>query len=232
MDLERFFAKFEHEFPAHTIARPNWLYRHKRTRRFFDPCPDVRGMTAMRNLKLLKLAYSCLGETEAYLEVGTRQGKTLIAAMLGNRPRRTIACDNFSEFGLPDSSERLQRNLRSYGLIDRVEFHNADFRRVLTHEVIQDAVGVYFYDAAHDEESQYEGIRLGESLLADRALVVVDDWRVDRGSGFFAKEGTERALRESRNRWKLQYELPARKNRDHELWWNGVAVFSFERKAR
>ena len=64
----------------------------------FDSLRDVEGMISVYKQYLLHLAYSLLGPDEAYLEVGTWQGKSLISAMLNNPPRITFACDNFSEW--------------------------------------------------------------------------------------------------------------------------------------
>ena len=36
-------------------------------------------------------------------------------------------------------------------------------------------VGVWYYDAAHDYDSQVEGLRIAEPLLAPGALMIVDD---------------------------------------------------------
>ncbi len=68
-----------------------------------------------------------------------------------------------------------------------------------------------------------------ENFLADEAIVCVDDWRFAADSQSYAKAGTEKAIAESKNQWKLLYDLPARYNGDRALWWNGVAVFSFQR---
>ena len=38
------------------------------------------------------------------------------------------------------------------------------------------------------------------------------------------------AIAASPNRWTMLRNLPARFNGDRDQWWNGVAVFSFERQ--
>src|SRR5258708_6387068 len=48
-----------------------------------DPCPDVVGMTSPRKSRLLNLAVGFLcGTPECYAEIGTYQGKSLIAALV------------------------------------------------------------------------------------------------------------------------------------------------------
>jgi predicted O-methyltransferase YrrM len=186
-------------------------------------------MSSIRKLRLLEIAVDCLAPGEAYLEVGTYRGKTLIAALRRNRAP-AVACDNFSEFVTDSAFEILQRNLRKYGVSNRVTFFNADFRVVLDGGKVRSPVGVYLYDGAHDEVSQFDGINFAEALLADVALVIVDDWRFCADSQSYARLGTERAIAASPHRWTQLYELPARYNGDHALWWNGIAVYSFERR--
>src|SRR5262249_15938337 len=114
--------------------------------------PVVQGMTAPKNQKLLRLPFSSLGPAEPYLppeaypEVGTYQGKTLISALLGNPQRPAYACDNFSEFLGPDSRAILYPNLARSGLAGRVTFLDADFRQVLRPDVVPNRVGLYLYD--------------------------------------------------------------------------------------
>jgi len=120
-------------------------------------------------------------------------------------------------------------HLRAHGVAGRVVFYDADFTTIYTPEKLPDPVGLYFYDGAHDEESQYQAIRLAEPYLADTALVLVDDWRFENDSQSYARAGTMRAVDESKHRWQLLYELPARFNGDKAMWWNGVAVLSFQR---
>jgi hypothetical protein len=166
--------------------------------------------------------------------VGTFQGKSLIAALIGRADVPAVACDNFSLFDAPGSPKNLrilEQNLARYELAGRVRFFDCDFRKLLTSwEALQlPRIGVYFYDGAHDEESQFLGIRLVEGLLADRSVVIVDDWRYAADSQSYAEAGTKRAIRASRNEWSIRHVLPARFNGDREQWWNGVGVLSFER---
>jgi hypothetical protein len=211
-------------------ARPSFLYGNRLLGRLLDPCSSVVGFTSIKVQRLLALAVSCLAEGECYLEVGTYQGKTLVSALLGNPQTQAYACDNFSEAWRDNTPATLEANLRQFRLESRVKFFNADFHAVMNERNIHRPVGVYLYDAAHDLANQIDAIRLAEPILADPALVIVDDWRFESDSPSYAKAGTWSAIEESRNQWKLLYELPARWNGDRAMWWNGVAVFSFSRR--
>lgn len=229
MNTAEFLRWFERAFPLARRNRPAWWYEYRLARRWADPCPAVQGMTAPRNQRLLGLAVAGLSPSEAYLEIGTFQGKTLVSALVGNPVCPAYACDNFSEFAGVASLPLLEGNLARYGLSDRVTFLNADFRTVLTRRVIGHPVGVYLYDGAHDEGSQYDGIALAEPILADEALVIVDDWRHAPDSGSYAEAGTRRAIADSHAQWEILFELPARRNGDLAMWWNGVGVLRFRR---
>lgn len=202
-----------------------------------DPCPDVLGMASPKKLKLLNAAVRFLPQdgSECYLEVGTFQGKSLIGALLGNPQRLAVACDNFTLFDNPAAPQNkitVERNLTRYGLTGQVRLYDCDFQALLAtwHAKSLPRVGVYFYDGAHDEESQYLGIRLIEGLLADPAIVLVDDWRHAPDSNSYAEMGTRRAIAESANRWRLEHVFTARHNGDVGEWWNGVGLLTFEAK--
>ncbi|MFH1251718.1 MAG: class I SAM-dependent methyltransferase [bacterium] len=111
-------------------------------------------------------------------------------------------------------------------------FFNSDFRKILNNRFIKHPIGLYFYDGAHDFDSQYQAIKLAEHLLADNALVLVDDWRFADDSHSYAKAGTLKAVEESTESYELLYELPARRNGDHAMWWNGVGVLAFSRRSQ
>lgn len=230
MDIARFRREFWSAFGAGR-NRPELALEDRAQHLARDTCPDVPGMLSVKKQRLLHLAYSLLPENEAYLEVGTYMGKSLISAMLGNPRRAVYAADNFSEFD-GNSFEVLQGNLERYGLREQVNFCNADFRRVFDHSVLKAPVGLYFYDGGHDYVDQYDAIRLVEPFLADEALILVDDWRFAPDSGSYARVATLRAAKELEGRMKLLYELPSRYNGDLAMWWNGLGVLSFEREAR
>jgi predicted O-methyltransferase YrrM len=237
LKIESFIEKFESVFPEHRRNKPSGLLdRIKLFRAFHDPCPDIEGMASLRKLQLLNLAVSLLPPNgdECYLEVGTYRGKSLIAAMFGNHNRTAIACDNFSEFTTSptESVSILQNNIAKYKLSENVRFYNEDFKNLFEKWPTYNLppVGVYFYDGAHDDLNQYEAIHAVESILANEALVIIDDWRHAEDSRSYAEVATRRAIAESPYTWHIQWELPARHNGDQAMWWNGVAVLLFSRK--
>lgn len=230
MNITEFSIRFGNTFTKDKLFKPSLLYGHRFWRKFFDPCPSVQGMISVKKQKLLNIAFSCLNVDECYLEVGTYLGKSLISAMLGNPERKVYACDNFSQFSSSNCFEKLQNNLCRYKLDKKVTFYNSDFLKILNKDKIPIPVGLYHYDGAHDENSQYRAIKNVEPLLSNEALIIVDDWRFAEDSKSYAKMGTEKAIKESSNKWETLYNLPARYNGDHAMWWNGVCILAFKRQ--
>jgi predicted O-methyltransferase YrrM len=226
MRLDQFCYAFEHYFPKSEHGHIAAHFEDKFTRSYYDPCFDVAGMTSLKKQFLLKIAFATLEPHECYLEIGTYQGKSLISAVRDNPSLPVYACDNFSEFSETNSLERLRLNLQKHGLLDKIRVFDSDFRNIMSPKHILHPIGLYFYDGAHDFESQYQAIKLVEPLLSNEAMVIVDDWRFAPDSQSYAKEGTLQAVAESNRAWTLLYDLPARFNGDQAMWWNGVAVFA------
>lgn len=228
MDTEAFNTAFLAQCDRQYREHPNYEHWDPIERQNIDPFPTLQGMLSIKKQQLLNLAFKHLPEGEAYFEIGVYHGKSILSAMYMNPPRTAYACDNFSQFD-DNALDILQENLRTNGKLEQVTFFDCDFVESLTQEKLREPIGLYFYDGAHDEESQFNGIHLVEEFLADEALVFVDDWRFAQDSQSFAEEGTLRAITASQNQWKLHHALPARFNGDMAMWWNGVAVLSFNR---
>ncbi|TVQ97686.1 MAG: hypothetical protein EA399_12375 [Desulfovibrionales bacterium] len=192
-----------------------------------DPLPAIQGKTAPKVQRLLQLAVRCLPLEECYFEVRTFQGKTLISAALFNEDKHLVACDDFSEFQDDPGQAMaiLQENIRRFcPPHQRIDFHMADFRHVLSEGRLSKPIGCYFNDGAHNYRSQFEGLTYVEEHLAHEALVLVDDWRFAPDSRSHARQATLDALARFKRRWEVVYELPARFNGDMAMWWNGLGV--------
>jgi len=231
VDIAAFRKAFWDHFKGKERNEPCYAYWDPLVALEVDPCPDVEGMTSIKVQQLLNLAFRFVDEGQCYLEVGTYKGKSLISALINNPPVPVFACDNFSQFE-GNELEATLTNLRRYGLQDKVTFYECDFLEVYSPEKLPIPVGLYFYDGAHEEEPQYLAVKKVEPILADEALVIIDDWCTAADSPFRAKAGTLRAVRESSHQWRLMYELPARFNMDRAMWWNGLGVLSFRRKPK
>jgi predicted O-methyltransferase YrrM len=191
---------------------------HPRDRRFAPVLDEVENLASENVLALLNHAASCLGPDETYVEVGVYHGASLIAALTGNEEKRFVAIDSF---GFRDASlEQVEGNLARFG-VPRPEILVGD-----VFELVRDGaldgfpVGVWYYDAAHDYESQVEGLRIAEPLLAPGALMIVDDtdWeRVERAMDDYLAE-------QPRARRILTLEG---KDRGSPQWWEGMQVLEW-----
>jgi protein O-GlcNAc transferase len=204
------------------------LQARPRSRRFDQVLAVVQGMTTPGVLQLLNLAVGCLEGEEAYGEVGTFRGATLIGAMLDHPARRAEAVDNFSEFD-PGGVNRaaLLRHLELFHLTGRVRFHEEDFERYLLGRRARAGpkFGVYLYDGAHDYRSQLMGLLLAVPHLAGRGLLVVDDANCaaaqQASADFLAACPQSRVL----------LELPTPGN-GHPSFWNGLLVLAWDENCR
>ncbi len=132
------------------------------------------GLARPNNLALLNLAASLLEPGETYVEVGTFRGTSLIGALLGNEDKLVVAIDDFS---LQEGSRaQLDENLLRAGLDGLATIVEGDVFELIPAGVLGDRrVGVWYYDAAHDYESQVQGLRIIEPYLVPGSLLIVDD---------------------------------------------------------
>jgi protein O-GlcNAc transferase len=187
---------------------------HPLDRRFAPIIERVENLASENVLALLNLAAACL-DRETYVEVGVYHGASLIAATMGNDGKDVVGIDGFS---FRDASlDKVHANFDAFGL-DRPEILVGDVFELVPRGALGGRrVGVWYYDAAHDYESQVKGLRIAEPLLAPGALVIVDDtdWeRVERAMDDYLAE-QPRATR--------ILTLDG-KDRGFPQWWEGVQV--------
>jgi hypothetical protein len=83
-------------------------------------------------------------------------------------------------------------------------------------------IGLYFYDGPHDYRSQLIGLLRAEPILADRALIIVDD------QNFPAVKQATWDFLAVRKEASLLFELPTPAN-CHPSFWNGLYVLAWDR---
>jgi predicted O-methyltransferase YrrM len=203
-------ARFAQELPQLFDDFPR--SEHPRDRRFAPLLERIGGLARENNLALINLAASLLDSGESYVEVGSYKGLSLAAALAGN-DGDFVGIDSF-QLG-EGSRQLLDENLGGVGYTllegDAFELLPALDRRV----------GVYYYDAAHDYESQLRGLQIVEPQLAPGALMIVDDtdWeRVDRAvADYLAQQPLARRLITIDG-----------KDRGQPWWWEGMQVLVWD----
>lgn len=218
MDVPGFVVDLPRAFGGDVLAA------HPVDRRFARVVDAVPGMTTEHTLTLLNLAVARMAPGEAYLEVGSYKGRSLAGALLDRTAVHAVAIESFREFGThPDEGVAgVLATLREFGCADNVRFLRGDAFRLLDSAPGDLRVGVYFYDGAHSRVAQYLGLAMAEPLLADTALVVVDD------ASWPQVASATRSYVDRHPGYRLLFDLAAEIDFDPR-WCNGVKVYGWQR---
>ncbi len=151
---------------------------------------------------------------EAYLEVGTLEGRTFEAAGNGNRDKALFAVDPGDKYGVVPEP-----------FTGNMIFYQAQWQTFLKEVNLLQPIGCAFYDADHSADQTAEFMERVEGILADEAVLVLDDW--DRES---VREGAFRAG----HHWTLLREMPEYTDGlttvNHHFGYSfGVSVWGFKR---
>lgn len=198
---------------------------------FKDYLTQVKKMSGAGILTILNKCVSFIDEDKCYLEVGVHRGCTLIGASLNNKAM-CYGVDNFSghnhkidcapfetiEEGLKDAINRLAKDNVKYFVKDYKDFFKD---RV---DIEGKKVEVYFYDGDHGKENTYNGVKLALPLLADEAVILLDDSaNNDKGNVEWAKN---KLLEEYSEISFLKEWIPSKMHGD---MWCGLIALKFKR---
>jgi hypothetical protein len=195
--------------------------------RFTEITAEVAGHSTPAELAVLNLAARLLPEGEAYLEVGTLKGRSMAGALVDAPDRTYVAVESFREFGMLAEASRaeLAANLDRYGAGHRLILREGDCFAVLARPgAVPGPVGVYFYDGAHTGLAHYLALGVAEPLLADEALVLVDD------SSYPMVEAATRRYLDRHPGWTVLRDIRAEGDHDPR-WANGLLVLAWRRPA-
>lgn len=177
----------------------------------------------MSTLAIAAIIGKCIDMSEdgtAFVNVGVWHGFSFLSQMVLHPKVKCIGVDNFSEFGGPKAEfmERFEKWKSENHLFYEMDYRDY-FKGVTEIDNTPLQIGVYLYDGAHDEESQYNGLKVAEPFLIDGAYVIIDDVNLED-----AVKGTVRFMDESEYEYKcLTFYKTA--NNMHPTFWNGIAVF-------
>jgi len=219
MDVQSFLAAIDDIFDGPLAdGRPH-------DARFAAVADDVVGFTTPAELAVLNLAARLLPEGEAYLEVGTFKGRSLCGVLVGAPDRSYVAVENFSEFGMhtADSRRELERAVARHGSGRRTSLHDGDAFRILAEpNFVRDPIGAYFYDGAHTGLAHYLALGVAEPLLADEAVVLIDD-----ASWPMVAAATMRYV-DRHPGWRVVRDIRAESDHD-QRWANGLMILQYRR---
>ncbi len=218
MNIERFLT----ELPNSFFAWGTLCAYPKDSKRYVEVHDAVQGMTTPSTMHVLNYAVSCMGEGEAYLEVGTWRGATLIGAMLGNDVEGwAIDDDSMTEFNKDErkSSEVWAENVERFGV---QATYIAGSVPAIFPSLSLPPVGVYFFDGdKKTTDDALAGLLGVVPLLAKQALIILDDANTPQ-----IKEAVYWFCHEHRDRAFKILELPTPGN-CWPVFWNGLMVLAW-----
>jgi hypothetical protein len=129
---------------------------------------------------------------ETYLEVGMYYGGSFSCALQGNKVKCAYGIDMlYSGCEEAMRSDIISNVWKHHSLANgRVIIHFEDAFKFETQRIL-DPVTVYLYDADHSKEGHRKGITHFWPAMADRFVLLVDDWAWQD-----VRDGTEAGLKE------------------------------------
>lgn len=180
---------------------------------------NVPGFSTPKVRRLLNALCSQPGAN--YLEIGVHIGSTFIPAVYGNTAQATCI-DSWNIF--QGSYEKFLEIFHTHLDGRQVNAIKQDCFTVDLDRIPQ-GINVYFYDGAHTREAHYKALTYFEPVLADRFVLIVDDWNWQE-----PRDETERAVKDLKWREIVRYILPGPYDGgDPEQWWNGLYVALIEK---
>ncbi len=217
MDLEKFIQHLPEQYV-------NWGQGNiqPKSPQFQHILDRFKGMTTINIMQLLNFAVELLPAREIFCEIGCLQGANLIAALINHPHVSAYAIDNFSEFDpFEQNLEQLIANLEAFDLTERVLFYQQNFEEFfsdLRNNYLENKIGLYVYDAAHDYRSQLMGLMLAKPFLAEQALIVITN------SNFEASCQAVQDFIHSEPQCQLIFDFA---NSDHYRAWQGTHILGW-----
>ena len=191
---------------------------HPKDRKLQRLLAETGGMASENKLAVLNLAANYLEDGEVYLEVGAWKGTSICGAAIGNDDKTFITVDDFSLFG--GSMDECLRNIARY-TTGNVQLVNRSYWTLLTDPSFKPKVGVYFYDGGHEYWDHWRAIERSEPLLANEALVLIDD------ASWSRVRAATNAFVVSHPRFEFAARFPMQS--PSGTWWNGLDVIVYRR---
>lgn len=128
----------------------------------------------MSTLAMAWLLNECAAQVpdhQCFVNVGLWHGFSFFAGLFRHPSLTALGVDHFEEYPVPQ--KRFEARLRDFGNAQTRVFRQ-DFESYFRNQH-QQPIGLYFYDGAHDYQSQCLGLELAHSFLAPGARVFIDD---------------------------------------------------------
>jgi len=177
----------------------------------------LQGLSSPRVRHLLN---NLASQVNSYLEVGCYLGGTLKAAMYKN-DLYAAAIDNFSMS--PGTKQQFYKNIEGLP-VDFFECDSFSFDV----KKLKKPIELFFYDGCHNVDAQYKAVSYFLPALAERAVIVIDDWDMNK-----VRVGTNTALLDLKIKPVEKYELKGASGQSEEkrhlTWWGGLTVMKIKK---
>jgi len=177
----------------------------------------IHCMSRPRVYAVLNAIVSSMEAGELYVEVGTYQGGSMIAALQGN-DAEAIGVDSFGEFKETNSFDVTLNNFAKFGIAPRASLKNMTYQEFFADVPNGFEIQVYNYDGEHGYEPQLAGMEAAWRFLAPGALIIVDDYTYPEVS-----LAVNQFICNHINEVKPLLILDPIESTD-ETWWNGCVV--------
>ena len=159
-----------------------------------------------------------------YLEVGSWKGSTVCAALCLNANCHGTVIENWSEFTGPKTE--FENNITKFNIKDRLNIFEEDVFKVDLAK-IEHPIDIYLYDGNHDLENHYKAITYMWPVLAEKSIIVIDDWNAPH-----IREGTMNGLKDVGANIIQKFEIMYTSDGGHTPipiaqmeFWNGIGIF-------
>ena len=200
----------------------------KITEKDFKPLEQPEGIKGMTTPLIRGLINHLAKDIDLYVEIGSYQGSTLIAAADGNPSTLCIGIDNFVEFDKLRQNEQILR--KATKPFSNIEFWNKDGYVALKELAQKDGVdvGCFFYDGNHTYADTLKALEMMDESLAKDGTMIIDD--TNMGNDDWSDEIGQSVLDfcKSHN-YEVIFERTSAKNGSSD-YWNGIMVIA--RKAK
>lgn len=210
LDLEQDPVSWSYDWDNPHFGSLNQILRQR-----LEPVRLVPRMSTLTIAGIINVCVSLMPEDQAYLNIGTWQGFTLFAGMLGHDNKQCIGVDNFSQYERSDQAKNFYRHFEALKS-PLHSFFSLDYQAYLQQHQTQ--VGVYFYDGEHSYEHQLQGLTLIEPFLAEGAIVLVDDT-----NWFYPLQATRDFLDDRPQTFEVIAHFMTQNN-FHPTFWNGFTI--------
>jgi hypothetical protein len=179
------------------------------------PLCEIPKMSTYAIGAMINYGVSCMPDDTCFVNVGVWNGFTFFAGIIGNSQKRSIAIDNFTEFGRP--REQFLRKFETYRGPNHY-FYDMDYIEYFT-KIHNEKIGFYIYDAEHSYENQLKGLQVAERFFSKGCIVLVDDTNWDE-----PRQATLDFIQDSVHKYEILLEKKTFCN-GHPTLWNGITIF-------